>query len=170
MIKHLAGESTHFFRWFVDGWPIANAVTNSTDWEREAHAFLSLDFERLVRLPWKRYNGRLWNTFKWMNVNEIDIPLEFPFFWCDASYLELFKDQVLHPILFSILWTWLLTIEKRPDEVLHSHSSSRTIERKLFIDKRAIDLIGHIILYRVGSIKTSCGSWPMNVSRSRIDP
>ena len=73
------GNRPTFFRGFVDGRPIANAVTNSTDWEREAHAFLSFGFERLVRLPWKRYNGRFWNTFKWMSVNEIDIQLEFPF-------------------------------------------------------------------------------------------
>jgi len=38
-----------------------------------------------------------------MNVNEIDIPREFAFiFLCDSSYLELFKDQVLHPILDSL--------------------------------------------------------------------
>ena len=88
-----AGESTHFFRWFVDGWPIANAVTNSTDWEREAHAFLSLDFERLVRLPWKRYNQ--WQVMKYIKMDECE------------------RDWYPAGILF-LMWCFLFRVIQRP--------------------------------------------------------
>lgn len=79
---------------------------------------------------------------------------EFPFlFWCDASLLELFKDQVIHPA-FEILFTWGFSSYWK--EAWRSPSLPLLIQnyRKKVIhrNKRAIDLIGHLIFYFIEHI------------------